>query len=122
MEFRKTTMLRIYTGEDVFLGDKPLYKAVLLKAMELGLEGATVSRGMAGFAAKKRGMGHGNSNFFSGVGNLPVIIEIVDDYENLYKLLPYLEEKAEHAFITIEECNYLVTDYLREKYNLGKKC
>lgn len=116
MEFRTTSILKIYTGEDVFLGDKPQYKAIVLKAMEMGLVGCTVSKGIAGFASNKRGMGRAMSTFASGTGNLPIVIEIVDDKEKIAKLLPYLEKYSKHSFITIEECTYLVTDYLREKF------
>lgn len=116
MEFRTTSILRIYTGEDVFLGDKPQYKAIVLKAMELGLAGCTVTKGIAGFATHKRGMGRAMSTFASGTGNLPIVIEIVDDKEKIAKLLPYLEKYSKHSFITIEECTYLLTDYLKEKF------
>lgn len=116
MEFETTSMLKIYTGEDVICGDKPLYKAIVLKAMELGLAGATVVKCLAGFAAQKRGIGKPVSSFFSGNSNLPIIIEIVDMRENLEKILPFLETHAAHSFVTIEDCTYLVTDYIREKY------
>ena len=116
MEFRTTSILKIYTGEDVFLGDKPQYKAIVLKAMELGLAGCTVTKGIAGFATHKRGMGRAMSTFASGTGNLPIVIEIVDDKEKIAKLLPYLEKYSKHSFITIKDCTYLVTDYLKEKF------
>lgn len=115
MEFRKTTFLKIYTAEDVIYGDKPLYKAIIHEAISLGLAGATVSKAIAGYSAQKRGIGRAINTFFSGTGNLPIIIEIVDDRENLEKLLPFLEKHAKHSFVTIEEITYLVTDYIREK-------
>lgn len=115
MEFRTSTVLKIYTGEDVVLEGRPLYKTILAKAYELGLAGATVTKGIAGYATQKRGLGRAVNKLFSGMENMPVIIEIVDSRENLEKLLPYLEKNAKHCFITIKDCTYLVTDYLRNE-------
>lgn len=114
-EFRKITFLKIYTGEDVMLGDEPLYKAIISKARELGLAGGTVLKGIEGYASKLRGVNRVISSFVSGNANLPVIIEIVDSKENITKILPFLEEHATHALVLVEESNYLVTDYIRKK-------
>ena len=46
--------LRILIGEDDHLGGKPLYEAIVLKARDLGLAGATVTRGLMGFGASSR--------------------------------------------------------------------
>lgn len=115
MEFRKATFLKIYTAEDVICGDKPLYKAIIAEAMSLGLSGATISRAIAGYAAQKRGMGRAVNTLFSGAGNLPIIIEIIDDRANIEKLLPYLEKYAKHTLVVMYEADYLVTDYIRER-------
>lgn len=115
MEFKKTTFLKIYTAEDIICGDKPLYKAIIAEAINLGLAGATVSRAIAGYAAQKRGIGRAINTFFSGNGNLPIIIEIIDDRANIDKLLPFLEKHAKHALVTVYESTYLVTDYMRER-------
>lgn len=114
-EFRKITFLKIYTGEDVMLGDEPLYKAVIAKARELGLAGGTVMKGIEGYASKLRGVNRVISSFVSGNANLPVIIEIVDSKENIAKILPFLEKHASHALVLVEESNFLLTNYLRRK-------
>lgn len=115
MEFRTTTALKIYTGEDVYVDGEPLYKTIVHMAMTLGIAGGTVVKGIAGYAAQKRGMGRSLNTFISGNSNMPIIIEFVDTRQNLEKLLPFLEKKAKHSFITIEDCTYLVTDYIRER-------
>lgn len=46
---------------------------------------------------------------------MPVIVEIVDKRENIEKILPFLEKNATHALVLVEESNYMVTDYMREK-------
>ena len=114
-EFRKITFLKVYTGEDVMLGDEPLYKAIISKARELGLAGGTVMKGIEGYATKLRGVNRVISSFVSGNANLPVVIEIVDRKENIMKILPFLEQHATHALVLVEESNYLLTDYIRER-------
>lgn len=114
-EFRKITFLKVYTGEDVMMGDEPLYKAIISKARELGLAGGTVMKGIEGYASKLRGVNRVISSFVSGNANLPVIIEIVDSMDNITKILPFLEEHATHALVLVEESNYLVTDYVRKR-------
>lgn len=114
-EFRKITFLKVYTGEDVMLGDQPLYKAILDKARELNLAGCTVLKGIEGYASKMRGVNRALSSFVSGNANYPVILEIIDRRENIEKILPFLEEKADHALVLVEDSNYLVTDYVRRR-------
>lgn len=114
-EFRKVTFLKIYTGEDVMLGDEPLYKAIIAKARELGLAGGTVTKAIEGYASKLRGVNRVICSFVSGNANLPVVIEIVDNRENIEKILPFLEDHADHALVLVEESNYLVTDYIRKR-------
>ena len=115
MEYKTASILRIYTGEDVLCDDKPLYKCILNLALEMGMSGATVVKGMAGFSTQKRGMGKSISSFISGNSSMPIIIEIVDHRENLEKLFPFLEKNSRHTFITIEDCTYLVTDYIKDR-------
>lgn len=114
-EFNKTTVLKIYTGEDVMYDDMPLYKVILREARRLGLSGGTIMKGIEGYAAKLRGVGRAVNTFISGNANLPVIVEIVDSRENIDKILPFLEKNATHALVLIEESTYMVTDYMRER-------
>ena len=90
IEFKKITFLKVYTGEDVMLDDKPLYKAIIEEARRLKLAGGTVMKGIEGYATKLRGVGRAINYFVSGNANYPIVIEIVDSRENLEKLLPFL--------------------------------
>ena len=47
-------LLRIFVGESDRWGGKPLYEAIVQKARENGLAGATVLRGIEGFGAHTR--------------------------------------------------------------------
>ena len=53
--------------------------------------------------------------FFSGIYNVPMVITIVDARENIDKILPFLDEHAEHCFVTLAETDVLMTKYLKTK-------
>ncbi len=114
-EFRKTTYLKVYTGEDVLYEDIPLYKAILKEAYRLGLAGGTVIKAQEGFASELRGVGRAINTLISGNGNLPVMVEIVDKRENIEKIFPFLEHNAKKALVLVEEGTFMVTDYMRAK-------
>lgn len=118
-EFRKCWMLKIYTGEDVIVGYEPLYRTILDEARKLKIAGATVIKGIEGYATEVRGIDRRPVSLFTGVSNLPVLVTIVDTRENLEKLIPFLEKKAEHALVLFEESTVLVTEYMRQQ--LAKK-
>ena len=115
LEFKKITFLKVYTGEDVMLDDKPLYKAIIEEARRLKLAGGTVMKGIEGYATKLRGVGRAINYFVSGNANHPIVIEIVDSRENLEKLLPFLEKNVTDGLVLLEDSNYLVTDYTRKR-------
>ncbi|MBQ8417579.1 MAG: DUF190 domain-containing protein [Phascolarctobacterium sp.] len=115
LEFKKITFLKIYTGEDVMLDDRPLYKAVIEEARRLGLAGGTVLKGIEGYATKLRGVGRAINYFVSGNANYPIIVEIVDNRENIDKILPWLEKNVHNGLVLLEESEYLVTDYTRKR-------
>ena len=115
VEFEKITFLKIYTGEDVMLDDKPLYKAIIDEARRLKLAGGTVIKGIEGYATKLRGVGRAINYFVSGNANYPIIIEIVDTREKLETFLPYLEKNVTNGLVIMEESEYLVTDYTRKR-------
>jgi len=94
------TLLRIFFGESDKSNRKPLYEAIVIKARELGLAGATVSRGIMGFGADSR---MHSAKILRLSGDLPVVVEIVDSEENIQKLLPFLDETVQEGLITMEK-------------------
>ena len=50
----EAVLLRIFIGESDRCGHKPLYEAIVLKAREMHLAGATVLRGPMGFGKSSR--------------------------------------------------------------------
>src|ERR1700677_164663 len=92
-------LLRIFIGESDRWHHQPLYEAIVLKARELGLAGATVLRGPMGFGAKSH---LHTSKILRLSMDLPMIIEIVDSEEQIKKLLPLLDTMVTEGLITLE--------------------
>ncbi|NQT72580.1 MAG: DUF190 domain-containing protein [Chloroflexi bacterium] len=93
-------LLRIFVGETDRHKGKPLYEEIVLKARELNLAGATVTRGIMGFGAHSR---IHTAKVLRLSEDLPVIIEIVDTEENLKLLWPFLDEAVGEGLITVEQ-------------------
>jgi PII-like signaling protein len=93
-------LLRILIGESDRYGRKPLYEAIVLKAKELDLAGATVLRGILGFGASSR---LHTAKFLRLSEDLPLVIEIVDSEEYINRLLPFLDEVIGEGLITMEK-------------------
>jgi len=104
-------LLRVFCGESDTWEGQPLYRAVVLKAKELGLAGATVLRGPMGFGANSRVH---TAKLLDLSTDLPVVIELVDSAEKIKSLLPYLDEAVSEGLITIE-----AVKVLRYRHNRG---
>jgi PII-like signaling protein len=97
-------LLRAFIGESDVHGGQPLYRAIVLKARELGLAGATVLRGPMGFGANSRVH---TTRLLELSTDLPIIIEIVDKAEQIQRILPFLDEVVAEGLITIEAVRVL---------------
>src|SRR5450432_1295304 len=96
----KAKLLRIFIGESDRWHHQPLYEAIVLKARELGLAGATVLRGPMGFGAKSR---LHTAKILRLSLDLPMVIEIVDSEEKINALLPHLDEMVLEGLVTLED-------------------
>jgi hypothetical protein len=92
-------LVRVFIGEADRFEGKSLYEAILLKARELGLAGATVLRGTEGFGANS--VVH-RASLLTMSTDLPIVIEIVDEQEKIDRLLPELEKMVHEGMITME--------------------
>src|SRR5215470_2494099 len=92
-------LLRIFVGESDKHGHVPLYEAIVLKAREEGLAGATVVRGVMGFG--KRSVLH-TAKILQLSEDLPMVIEIVDSLEKIEAFLPILDAMVSGGLITLE--------------------
>ena len=92
-------LLRVFLGESDQWQGKPLYEAIVMKARELHLAGATVLRGPMGFGAKSR---LHTAKILRLSEDLPIIIEIVDAKEKLDTLLPHIDNMVKDGLVTLE--------------------
>jgi PII-like signaling protein len=92
-------LLRVFIGESDRHEHRPLYEAILRRARELGLSGATVLRGVEGFGANS--VVH-RASLLEMSTDLPIVIEIVDTEEKIKRLLPDLEQMVNEGMITME--------------------
>jgi len=97
-------LLRIFVGESDKWHHQPLYEAIVLKARELGLAGATVFRGSMGFGANSH---LHTTKILRLSADLPIVIEIVDQEVNINKLLPALDEMVLEGMVTLEDVHVL---------------
>jgi PII-like signaling protein len=93
-------LLRIYIGESDRWQHQPLYEAIVLKARELHLAGATVLRGPMGFGAASR---IHTAKILRLSMDLPIVIEIVDTDDKVQALLPFLDESMGGGLVTLEK-------------------
>jgi uncharacterized protein len=92
-------LLRIFIGESDKCHGRPLYEAIVLKARELHLAGATVLRGPMGFGAHSR---LHTTKVLRLSEDLPMIIEIVDTREKIDTLLPFIDETVQEGLVMLE--------------------
>jgi len=84
----KAKMLRIHIGEDDELNGEPLYEAIIKKAREMDIAGATAYRGIEGYGAHKR---FHKQKLLALSADLPMLITIIDTEENIKRFLAVLD-------------------------------
>ncbi|SRR5579885_624456 len=101
---RDAVLLRIFIGEKDRAGNRPLYEAIVLKAREVGLAGATVLRGPMSFG--KTSVLH-TAKVLRLSEDLPMVIEIVDTQEKIDAFLPVLDTMMGAGLVTLERVQVL---------------
>lgn len=96
----KAKLLRIHFGEDDRYKGKPLFQAIVEKARELDLAGATVYRGIEGYGASTLIR---KSRLLTFSPDAPITVTIVDTEENIRRLLPFLDTVVDEGLIAISE-------------------
>ena len=97
-------LLRIFIGESDRWQGKPLYEAIILRAREMGIAGATMLRGMMGYGAASR---IHTAKILRLSEDLPIVVEIVDSKEKITALLPTIEEMVQEGLVTLENVRVL---------------
>jgi hypothetical protein len=100
----EAVLLRIFIGESDRWEHKPLYEAIVLKARESHLAGATVLRGPMGFGKSSR---LHTSKILRLSLDMPLIIEIVDSEEKIQAFLPVLDSMMGGGLVTLEKVKCL---------------
>lgn len=93
-------LLRIFIGESDRWQHRPLYEAIVLKARELHLAGATVLRGPMGYGKSSR---LHTAKILRLSMDLPLVIEIVDTEEKIQGFLPILDDMMKGGLVTLEK-------------------
>ena len=97
-------LLRIFFGEADRFDGRPLYEAIVLKAREMGMAGATVLRGPMGFGKSSR---LHTAKILRRSEDLPLLIEIVDTEEKIDAFLPLLDTMMGSGLVTLEKVTVL---------------
>lgn len=97
-------LLRIFIGEDDRFDGSPLYEAIVLKAREMQLAGATVLRGPMGFGASSQ---LHTTKILRLSEDLPLVIEIVDAEDRINSFLPVLDGMMTSGLVTLEKVQVL---------------
>jgi uncharacterized protein len=95
----EATLLRIFLGESDRWQGRPLYEALVLRAREMHLAGATVLRGSLGFGATSR---LHTAKLLRLSGDLPIVVEIVDSEEKIEAFLAAAAGMLADGLATLE--------------------
>ncbi|MDX8528223.1 DUF190 domain-containing protein [Mesorhizobium sp. MSK_1335] len=100
----QAVLLRIFIGEDDRGDGRPLYEAIVLKAREAHLAGATVLRGGLGFGHSSR---LHTTKILRLSLDLPLVVEIVDEEHKINAFLEILESFMTDGLVTLEKVQVL---------------
>ncbi len=98
-------LVRVFVGESDTWHGRPLYHAIVERAREFGLAGATVVRGIEGFGAHSR---LHTARILQLSSDLPTVIEMVDAEERVRAFLPALDEMVTEGLVTLERVEVIV--------------
>ena len=96
---QNSLLLRIFLGESDQYKHRPLYEAIVLRARELHLAGATVLRGPMGFGKSSR---LHTAKILRLSEDLPIVIEIIDSEDKIQAFLPILHEMMGSGLVTLD--------------------
>jgi PII-like signaling protein len=96
---RQGKLLRIFIGENDHHEGQPLYEWIVRQALEQGLAGATVLRGLEGYGAHTR---LHTARILRLASELPVVVEIVDSEEKIEAFLPTIDGAIVEGLATLE--------------------
>ena len=99
-ELVEATLLRIFVAENDRWHGRVLYHALVEKAQEMKMAGATVLPGPVGFGQSR--ISRSEINVDAGP-YLPIVVEIIDTEENIARFLPAIDGMIESGLVTLEK-------------------
>jgi uncharacterized protein len=99
----EATLLRIYLGDDDVFESRPLYDQLVLKARSLGIAGATVTRGLLAYGPATIEL----ESRLRLSEDLPVVLEIIDDEQNIRAFLAVADDMLESSVVTLQRVTVL---------------
>ena len=110
MNFIECELLRVFVGEKDKLHHRPIYELLVSEALDRGMAGATVFRGLLSFGLRHKVH---TAKILELAGDLPMVFEIVDTTEKVEEFLPFLEtllhEAGAEAMVTRENVKQWTT-------------
>ncbi|TVR95888.1 MAG: DUF190 domain-containing protein [Rhodospirillales bacterium] len=97
--YTEAALLRLFIGESDRHDGRPLYEAIVLKAREMGLAGATVLRGPMGYGRSSR---LHTSKILRLSDDLPLVIEMVDTRDQLDRFIAAAAPMLNSGLVTLE--------------------
>jgi len=100
MKAKSGCEVRIYMSENAQMDGLALYEALMLKAREVGLSGATLYRSPMGFGADHELHTAKILRLNSG---LPMILEIVDQKDSIESFLESVSDYLKETLVTLKD-------------------
>ena len=115
---KDAVLLRMFFGENDRFDHQPLYEAIVMKAREMHLAGATVLRGPMGYGHSSR---LHTAKILRLSFDLPIVVEIVDTEAKVNDFLPVLDGMMVSGLVTLEKVKVLQygTAGLKERAGLA---
>lgn len=96
----EATLLRVFVGEEDRFEGRPLYQAIVSRALAMQMAGATVLPGPIGYGQRRQV--RSELNIDAGP-RLPLVIEVVDTEPNIARFLPVLDGMLDSGLVTLEK-------------------
>jgi len=102
--------MRIFLDESDRHGNQPLYMAVVEELQRLGCSGATVFKGIEGYGSHHQVH---SARVFDASTNMPVLIEVVGDEQQIASVIPSMRDLISEGLITLEKIQMIVLRGMR---------
>lgn len=103
-DFRNGSILRIFLDENDRIDGQPMHLVLVTFLKNHGLSGVTVFRGVEGFGEHRT---IHTANALAWLPNLPILLEVVDEWEHLEPILSEIKSMVTEGLITLAPVRFL---------------